>query len=67
MLFRSFFGNTLIALASFDGAIGTDGSHGFAANFSITKFSAPEPLADVKKVQVTAKVSEYFVKHTIGD
>lgn len=63
----AFYGNTLIALADFDGNIVTDGSHGFAANFSITKFTAPEPLADVKKVSVTAKVSEYFVKHTIGD
>ncbi len=53
----AFFANAPIGLAIMDGELGTNGSQGLQADFSITQFSRSEPLAEAITVKVQAKVT----------
>ncbi|MGE4157612.1 MAG: phage tail tube protein [Planctomycetota bacterium] len=51
----AYFNNAKIAFAVMDGDIGTPGSQGLQADFSITNFSRNEALEEAIMVSVTAK------------
>ena len=54
----AFFNNTSIELSFMDGAIGTAGSQGLHADFSVTNFSRSEALEEALMVDVTVKVTK---------
>jgi len=58
----AYFGNTNIALMFLDGALGTAGSQGLDADFSITNFTRNEQLEEAVTVNVTVKPS-YSTTH----
>jgi len=55
-----------LAMAAMDGAIGTSGKQGLAANFVVTNFSRSEPLEEGVTVSVTIKPSTHAEWYTVA-